>query len=242
MLIGREVHFFQEVDSTNDVAKRLAGLSREGTVVVAVTQTGGKGRIGHRWSSPTGGLWMSVVLWPTIPPESLPLLTLVAGTAVAVSISRLGLDARTKWPNDVVVDGKKVAGILAETGFDGRAVVLGIGVNTNLETKLLPRAFRRRATSLKEELRREVSNHELMRSILRKLDHDYARLQQGSVDGLLQEWRRLSLTIGRRVEVVAAGSVVKGVARDIQDDGSLVVETSYGRVQLARAGECRMVA
>jgi BirA family biotin operon repressor/biotin-[acetyl-CoA-carboxylase] ligase len=169
-------------------------------------------------------------------------LNLIAATAVAESLSRLDLEARTRWPNDVVVATRKIAGVLAETGFDAsRTVILGLGVNTNVQLNLLPESFRTRATSVQTLLKRGISNDRLMRSICRTIERDYHRLQHGAVEDLLQEWRGLSTTLGRRVEVVGANEVVRGFARDIRQDGALLVETEVGEVVTVLAGECRMV-
>ena len=141
-LIGRYIRWHESLPSTNDVALRLADVGvPEGTVIVAEEQTAGRGRRGRAWASPRGGIWLSVILRPGIPVERVPLIALSAAAATAQAIREAtGLPARVKWPNDVLVDGKKIVGILAEAGAGGEWVVVGIGINANIPLDVLPQA------------------------------------------------------------------------------------------------------
>lgn len=241
--IGRIVHFFREVDSTNEVAKGLAKRSEEGTVVIAETQTKGKGGLGRNWFSPPGGIWMSIILKPDLPPSESPVLNLIISLSVAKAISELGVEAKTRWPNDVVIKGKKVAGILAEADFNEHTnwVVVGIGIDTNVDPNSFPSDIRERTTSLKKELEREIDNHSLIQRIFRQIDIDYSRLRRGSLGELLHEWKSCSDMIDRSVEIKVQNEKLIGIPVDIETDGSLLIRTENGTVKRAIIGECTLV-
>jgi BirA family transcriptional regulator, biotin operon repressor / biotin---[acetyl-CoA-carboxylase] ligase len=265
--IGREVRWFETMTSTSEWAHSLAeGGLAEGLVIVAETQTAGRGRLGRPWASPRGGLWFSVILRPRIPIEQFPLIGLTACVAVARAIMEgTGVRARLKWPNDVLVDGRKVAGLMLETGPPGMTVredappgapggagtpgplsrpswlVLGVGINANVAPAALPVRPQYPATSLLAALGRPVERGRLLRAVLGPLGRDYAELQAVGGAGVLRRWRAWSDTLGRLVRVAvapAAGSappVIEGVAYDVDDTGALFVRTRDG-------GEIRVVA
>lgn len=238
-VLGREVLCLGEVGSTNDVAKaRAAEGSAEGLVVVAAVQREGRGRLGRTWRSPVGGVWLSVLLRPRLAPERAPILALAAGVAVARSLKGLyGLDARLKWPNDVLVGGKKVSGILTEMGAElGRLdyVVVGVGVNADFGLEALPADLRERATTLREEVGGSISRLALVRRILEELEGTYeAALDQG----LLEEYKTLSATLGKMVRVVTGDATLEGRAVDVDRDGALIIERGDDLVR-ALYGEC----
>ncbi|MEM2676119.1 MAG: biotin--[acetyl-CoA-carboxylase] ligase, partial [Candidatus Bathyarchaeia archaeon] len=169
---GKYIFFSHEVNSTNDWAKELAELGApEGTVAIAETQTAGRGRIGRKWHSPKGGLWFSITLKPNLKPSETVKLVFLAGLAVAETLRELcGLKAETKWPNDVLVDGRKVCGILSEMKTVGEKVdyvVVGVGINANINVeKELPPELRETATSLKAMLGKEISMENLFKGLL----------------------------------------------------------------------------
>ncbi|MDK6029414.1 biotin--[acetyl-CoA-carboxylase] ligase [Ignisphaera sp. 4213-co] len=215
-------------DSTQDVAFALAlsGAS-EGVVVVAEELRLGRGRMGRRWVASRGGLWMSIVLRPESF-RNMQLLSLASAVAVAKAIRNLlSVDARVKWPNDVLVNDKKVAGILVE-GYAKTSynfVVLGIGVNVNND---LPPDLQNTATTLKSVVGAEVSRKSLLLKILENIDEVYAKLKQGMASDILNEWRKYSSTLGRMVRVVTRDGVLEGFAEDIEDDGALRIRTREG--------------
>jgi len=241
--IGRVVHFFREAESTNDIAKSLARKSREGTVVVAETQTRGKGGLGRNWHSPRGGLWISIILKPSLPPAQTPVLNLVVSLAVAEAISMLGIEAKTRWPNDVIVRGKKIAGILAEAEFNGRTnyVVVGCGIDTNVEIESFPEDIRQRASSLRRELGMEIDHPGLMKQIFTSIEFYYRQLMDGYLREVLERWKAQSDMIGRRVQIRTRNESFAGISLDIESDGSLLVRTQDGQVQRAFVGECTLV-
>ncbi|NPV70745.1 MAG: biotin--[acetyl-CoA-carboxylase] ligase [Firmicutes bacterium] len=242
-VIGTKVRYLTSAASTNDCAKEMARQGApEGTVVVAEEQTGGRGRMGRPWASPPGGgLWFSVILRPALTPPQAPRLTLVAAVAVARAIRHTtGLEAGIKWPNDIIVGGRKVCGILTEMVAEidrVEFVVLGIGLNVNLGRKGLPQDLRDCATSLDIELGRRLDRAAVFRSILREFESWYMRyLQDGPVPAL-SEWRQLSITLGERVRVVGQGESFEGTATGIDEDGALIVKPDGGPERRVLSGD-----
>jgi len=225
------IRWYTEVGSTNDVAATLAesGAS-EGTVVAADAQTAGRGRLGRQWASPRGaGLYVSIVLRPR--PDRAALLTIGAGVAVCEAVrAATGVTPDLKWPNDALIGDRKVAGILAEAGTASGAVhhvVLGIGIN------IRPAAYSvdvaPLATSLEAELGKAVDRGLVFAELLTAVRRRYVELQQGETARVIEAWRRLATaTLRRAVEWEASGRVQRGIARDIDATGALLVDTSSG--------------
>lgn len=225
------------------MAKQLAQGSVEGTVVIAETQSKGKGGLGRSWFSPKGGIWMSVILKPDLSPQEMPVLNLVCSLSVTRVICELGLEAMPRWPNDIVIKGKKVAGILAEADFNGRTnwVVLGIGIDTNVDIGSFPLDIREKATSLKTVLGKEIDHDSLTKRIFKQLELDYQKLREGRLDELLSEWKLRSQVMGKKVEIRARGESLMGIAVDIGTDGSLFIRTENGDTRPAIVGECSLI-
>ncbi|HEX6971974.1 MAG TPA: biotin--[acetyl-CoA-carboxylase] ligase [Limnochordia bacterium] len=232
--IGAAIEWYDEVGSTNDLAwERLEGGAPFGTVVGAERQTRGRGRRGRRWVSPRGrGLWFSILTAPPGDPTDAPLLTLWAAVAVAEGITRTtGLDAKIKWPNDILVSGRKVCGILAETRAElGRvtAAVVGIGVNVSLAEREFPREARATAASLCALAGRSIGRLELLVSVLQALDRWYARWESEGGAAVLERARSACLTLGRPVRVHEPAGDWDGEAVDLAPDGALLVRTPGG--------------
>jgi BirA family biotin operon repressor/biotin-[acetyl-CoA-carboxylase] ligase len=240
---GGEVRAYPVVKTTNDLAKEWAEEGApEGSLVVAEVQEGGKGRLGRRWHSPRGGVWLSLILRPPMTPEEAPRLGLLAGVGVVRTLSRLyGLEAGLKWPNDILLGGKKVGGILLEMSAEmGRLhyVVLGIGVNVDFDFREFPPELRAKATTLRGELGRNVSRLEVLRVLLEELEALYGDLSKGNPRGLLEEARRLSLTLGTRVRVETPGETYEGRAVDLDPEGALLLSLGEGRVKRILSGDC----
>ena len=244
--LATEVELHQEIGSTQVRARELAREGApHGTLVVSEVQTGGRGRLGRRWGSPAGGLWMSLVLRPDVPAEVAARITQAAAVGVAKAIRELGVEARIKWPNDLLVDGRKICGILAESSVgnvpvaakkvgtgEGRRVdfvVLGVGLNANLEPQDLgvPGG---EATTLRSELGHDVDLLELLRSLLSRLDFALGRIED--FGAILDDWRALDCTLGERVRVQRFGETLEGVALDLGPEGELLLETNDGVVEL----------
>jgi BirA family biotin operon repressor/biotin-[acetyl-CoA-carboxylase] ligase len=247
---GRRVHWRETVTSTNDVAARLADAgAEEGTTVVAEAQTSGRGRMGRAWFSPPGaGLYVSIVLRPG-PPQGPPLLTLAAGVALAEAIqAATGLPAAIKWPNDLLVGKRKLAGILAEAAAQGGRppfVILGIGVN--LRPAAYPPELADRATSLEAELGRPADRAMIFAKILSALASRYADLQQQRFDAILSAWRSRAPSLrGALVEWDSPHGPQRGRAEDIDATGALLVRPLgalqiEGRTERLMAGEVRWI-
>lgn len=234
--LEQRIHYFREIGSTMDAARKLAqGGVEQGTVVVAESQSRGRGRLSKEWLSPKGGIYFTVILRPKISPVYAPRINLMASVAVATTIRRLfGLKAELKWPNDVLIEGKKVCGILAEMNAEVDAVNfinLGIGINANTSVS----QHEEKASSLKEQLGKEVSRREFFRSVLTELEKQQALLTKAD---LLEEWRRLSATLSRDVRIVAPGEEIIGQAIDIDSSGALIIKGKDDSLRTALAGDC----
>ena len=233
-IIGRSVFWFETVTSTNDVAKKMAQQNAaSGTVIIAGEQTAGKGRLGRTWSSPRGTLALSVILRPDI--SMLHKLIMVASLAISHSIKKVtGLDAQIKWPNDVLINGKKISGILIENGWRGNVLdyaVIGIGVNVNFRPDDYS-DIKETATSLSNESGNDISILTIARQLLVELDRLYL-----SGDSVFEEWRRNLITLGKEVRVTSGGMVNAGIAETVDRDGRLILRQANGSLLKISAGD-----
>lgn len=237
--LGKKIIYEDTVSSTMDVAFRLGMEGAvEGTLVCAEGQTKGKGRLGRHWNSPKGkGIYMSVILRPSLPPTEVAQLTLLAAVAVCEAISRVsGVAARIKWPNDILVENRKLAGILTELSAETdrvRFVVIGIGINVNTSLSVLPP----QATSLKEEVQKKISRVELLQEILRELENWYERLKKQGFAPVVERWKELSSTLGKRVRLVDPGGEVEGEAVDLDKTGALMIRNDAGLIVSKISGD-----
>ena len=241
--IGCRIICHEEIDSTNNAAKRLAREgAAEGTVVVAESQTGGKGRLERQFFSPKGkGIWFSVVLRPKFLPQEAPKCTLMAAVAVARAMTEFGLKPGIKWPNDLLYDNKKLVGILTEMSaeMDGiNYIVIGTGINVNIAPEEFPEELRSVATSMSQMKGENLPRVKFLQAVLRALDDLYAKVQTEGFAPVLKEWRQYSITLGQEVKVIGVrdGEVYYGKAVDIDDEGALLVDTAAGR-QRVLAGD-----
>lgn len=242
-LIGRDIRVFQETSSTNDVAEKLArdGV-KEGVVVFAESQTKGRGRLGRRWLSPKGkGLWFSVLLRPALRPLAVTRLTIAAATALRRAIHlQTSLPAEIKWPNDILVRGKKVAGILTELQAEldkVKCVILGVGVDVNLDARDFPADLRSLATSLKAESGAAVCRPELAAAILRELDADCAKVRHGRFASVAEEWERHCSILGHHVVINMGDRKLAGRAEALDTDGALLLRTQHGHLERIIGGD-----
>ncbi len=234
--LGKNIRYFAEVGSTNDVAKTLAEQGvEEGTVVVAEAQTSGKGRFGRRWESPGGGIWLSIILKPKLKAKELVKLNLLTSVAVAKTIKeKFRLDAEVKWPNDVLINWRKVCGILAEAVIEkdeAKYVIVGIGINANFDLTVLPEDLRPTATSLKEILGREIDREIFICDLLKNFEFYYEDFKKGGIDTVLSDWRKLSCILNRRVQLSCCGEKIEGIACDIDENGWLIIKLENGTVK-----------
>jgi len=242
-IIGRDIRVFQQTSSTNDVVDKLArdGVN-EGVVVFAESQSLGRGRLGRNWLSPVRkGLWFSVLLRPELRPQAATQLTVAASASLARAIrQQTGLAAEIKWPNDILVGGRKIAGILTELNAELdhiKYIVLGIGVNVNLNVTDFPTELRKLATSLKIETGRHVSRAELAAAILRELDADYTRIAHRQFSRVGEEWQQFCSTLGRSVSIRVGDRVIRGRAESLDEDGALLLRTEHGHLERIIGGD-----
>ncbi|MEZ3115418.1 biotin--[acetyl-CoA-carboxylase] ligase [Halobaculum sp. MBLA0147] len=249
------VEYHETLGSSNDRAKTLAAEGAPETVVVADEQTAPRGREGREWSSPAGGVWVSLLVWPDAEPAATPLYTLATAVAITEACREAGVRARIKWPNDVLVGtdgdrgGAKLCGVLTESGqTDGsgtdessrdddtaqsgdRWLVIGIGLNANVDPAALPAEAD--ATSLRAERGADVDRRRLLQTVLDRFDE-----LRGDPDAVLPAWREYADTLDRRVRVETPGGTVVGEAVDVRFPGSLVVRTDDGDEVVVTAGDC----
>jgi BirA family biotin operon repressor/biotin-[acetyl-CoA-carboxylase] ligase len=242
-MIGRDIRVFEQTTSTNDVVDKLArdGV-KEGVVVFAESQTKGRGRLGRKWASPARkGLWFSVLLRPDLRPQQATQLTVASATSLRRAVeTQTGLKPEIKWPNDILVAGKKVAGILTELNAELdriKYVVLGLGVDVNQSLAEFPAEFRKLATSLKIESGRSVSRAELAVAILRELDRDYARICAGDFAAVADEWEEHCTTLGRQVVLRMGERQLHGRAEALGEDGALLLRTEHGHLERIVGGD-----
>jgi len=242
-IIGRDIRVFEQTTSTNDVVEKLArdGV-KEGVVVFAESQTKGRGRLGRAWMSPARkGLWFSVLLRPDLRPQETTQLTVASAIALRRAIqNETGLQPEIKWPNDILLGGKKTAGILTELSAEVdrvKHVILGMGVDVNLNPGEFPPEWRRLATSLKIESGKTVSRAELAVAVLRELDRDYARVCAGGFASLAEEWEEHCTTLGRQVTIQIGGRRIRGRAESLDDDGALLLRTEHGHLEHIIGGD-----
>ncbi|MDO8535429.1 MAG: biotin--[acetyl-CoA-carboxylase] ligase [Candidatus Omnitrophota bacterium] len=247
-VFGKSVISYQKVDSTNVIAYELAEKGiKEGAVILADEQVKGKGRHGRHWSSPSkGGIYMSCILRPSIAPNEISRITLLAAVAVAQAIRDLcSLEVTIKWPNDIMIDQKKLCGILTEMKAEQDSVdfvVLGIGINVNIPKAVLPKG----ATSIKDELisrgaKINLSRVELTKKVLEKLEEYYNLMKIEGFEPIIEIWKDLSSMIGSRVKVSLHGKTFEGLAHDINPDGALVIRTESGVLEKVSSGDVTMV-
>ena len=234
--LEQRIHYFPEISSTMDAARELAKKgAKEGTIVIAETQTRGRGRLSREWLSPEGGIYFTLVLRPRISPAYAPRINLMAAVAVAATIRKLfGLKAELKWPNDVLIKGRKVCGILAEMDAEMDVVNfvnVGIGINANTSVP----QFEKTATSLKDALGREISRKEFLSALLVGIERRQALLMEAD---LLEEWKKLSATLNKDVRIMSLGEEVIGQAIDIDATGALILKGQDGSLRTVLVGDC----
>jgi len=237
--IGRKIYYFDHINSTMDMAMQL-GLKNapEGTLVLAESQTKGRGRLGRNWFSPKyKGIYLSLILRPKTSPEETPILTLLSAVSICEAIKETtGMEPQIKWPNDILMHNKKLGGILTELNAEMDEtlfVVIGIGLNVNNDKKALLEG----ATSLRQQQKEILSRLELLRGLLKKIEENYLLFQKEGSAPILEKWRNYNLTLNRRVKVISHGRHIEGEAVDIDRGGSLLVRNDSGLTRRVSAGD-----
>ncbi|MCL6634836.1 MAG: biotin--[acetyl-CoA-carboxylase] ligase [Peptococcaceae bacterium] len=241
--MGRTVFYSESISSTNDLAKELARKGAgEGSLVVAEEQTGGKGRLGRGWFSPRyKGIWFSLILHPPVDPSEASRVTMLAAVAVASAIRKsTGVAAGIKWPNDLLAGGKKICGILAELSAEMDRInhlVVGVGINANLDAGDFPEEVRSAATSLKMEAGRTVSRVRLLQECLTEFERWYTAWLDGGFAPVLARWKDMAISLHCPVRIHTLNKSWDGWAEDVDEDGALLVRLPGGGVQRLVSGE-----
>lgn len=237
----KKIIVFNEIPSTNSKAKELAQKGEEeGTIVISRIQKKGRGRFDRLWESPEGGLYLSIILRPDCPPNKATLLTLVTSLVVSKTINRYDLSSNIKWPNDVRVNGKKIAGILLESEAHENKVeyiILGVGINLNTDTNLLSKKIKFISTSLSEEIGNSVDYYNFLKNLLFNFNKYYKIFLDKKYESILKEWKKQSDTLGRRVRITTSSEQIIGRACDIDQSGFLIVIKDSGKYKKATSGD-----
>ena len=233
--LGRDLLILSEASSTNAVALSSVGQRQSGSVILAEIQKEGRGRLSRSWASPPGGIWMSLILKPDIPLSRVYRINMAASVSICRAISRLGLEAGIKWPNDILIQEKKVCGILTELGAQMDRldyVVVGVGLNANNDTAAFPSQWR--STSLAAELGRGIDRCALIAAILNEMEKAIDNMESQEI---YEEWRSLSLSLGERVRISSAEGDLLGQVVDLDGDGALILQQGREKRRIL-AGDC----
>ena len=237
--MGQKIYYFDSLASTMNEALKL-GLENapEGSLILAEAQTKGKGRLGRIWFSPKyKGIYLSLILRPKILPSEASILTLLSAVSVCDAVKKIcAVDVQIKWPNDILINNKKIGGILTQLNAETDRIsfmAIGIGLNVNNDKKTLIAG----ATSLKEQIKESVSRVELLRQLLRQLELDYLLFQHKGSAPIIERWRQHSITLGRRVKVYTQSKHYEGEALDIDNDGTLIIRNDSGLNIKVTAGD-----
>ena len=244
--MGHNIHFYEEVESTNNTAKKFVDDdSPEGTVIIAEHQTAGRTRKHAEWVSPEGGIYMTMVLRPKVTLLEASKLTIVTGVAIAKTLyDEFDINVGIKWPNDLLIGTKKICGILTEavTDYDKvKAVLVGVGIDVNIEEEDIPDKLANIATTVKKETNIIYNRAEIMRRFFKIFEDLYEEYKNDNFKYIISEWRRLSSTTGNRVKVYKDGKAIKADAVGITNSGALIIETDDGKLEKITSGECDII-
>lgn len=245
-LVGGKIIYFDKIDSTNNYAKRTANDGcPDGTVIIAERQTQGRGRIGREWDSDNAeGVWFSVILKPNIDPEKIQIITLAASVAVVEAIrNELGIICGIKWPNDIILNGCKVGGILTELSAEPGHInylVIGIGINANQEICNFNKEIQQKAISLKMYSGKKINRSGLLTRMLESIDNVYKEIQTGNSEKIIDRWKNYSVTIGKSVKFMVSEIEYVGIALSVAENGKLVIQCNDGQIREVSAGEIQV--
>jgi len=244
-IIGKQAYYFDSIDSTQDQGIKMAyDPINNGAVIIAAKQTGGRGRSGRKWISPKGGIWMSIILQPKFDISITTLFPIASALALSIAIEKtFSVTPELKWPNDLTINGKKVAGMLVDVSLESNKIeslVLGVGINFNVNVKEIEKILKGTpnfygVTSLSEQ-KMDVKPVQLVRTFLVELEKTYKALNAKQVKKIISEWSKRSSTIGKNVELNTADGKIKGKAIRIDEDGALVI-SDKGKTRRVIAGD-----
>jgi BirA family biotin operon repressor/biotin-[acetyl-CoA-carboxylase] ligase len=244
--IGKKMRYFENTPSTIWVGKQVCSEEDaekiHGCVIIAEEQTGGIGRLGRAWVSPSGGIWITVVLRPKIPIDHVFMVTMAGSVAVARAIRKeFNLGALIKWPNDIFIGDKKVAGLHLELAADADTIhncLLSIGIDVNVPITRFSPDLQKNITSICNEVGHEVDRASLLARILKEFENRYMLIESGEYDAILREWKSLSYTLDRHVRITTLKNSFEGEAIDIDEYGALIIRKENGRIERVIAGDC----
>jgi len=244
--VGKKMRYMENTPSTIWVGKQICSEGdvekMHGMVIIAEEQTGGIGRMGRAWISPSGGIWITVVLKPHIPIERVFMITMAGSVAVARAIRKeFDLGALIKWPNDIFIGNKKVAGLLLELAAEADNVhycLLGIGIDVNVPLDQFTPALQKEITSISAEVGHEVDRASFLARILKEFESHYLLIESGEYDTIIREWKSLSCTLDRRVDIRTLKNSFEGEAVDIDEFGALIIRKDNGKLERVIAGDC----
>jgi BirA family biotin operon repressor/biotin-[acetyl-CoA-carboxylase] ligase len=244
--IGKKMRYLESTPSTIWVGKQICSEGdvekMHGLVIIAEEQTGGIGRMGRAWVSPSGGIWITIVLKPGIPIDHVFMVTMAGSVAVARAIRKeFDLGALIKWPNDIFIGDKKVAGLLLELSAEADTIhycLLGIGIDVNVPLNQFSPALQKEITSISAEVGHEVDRVTFLARILNEFENRYLLIESGEYDAIVREWKSLSCTLEHRVLITTMKNSFEGEAIDIDEFGALIIRKDNGKIERVIAGDC----
>jgi len=244
--IGKKIRYFENTPSTIWIGKEITGAENveknNGLVIIAEEQTGGVGRLGRAWVSPAGGIWITIVLKPKIPIDRVFMVTMAGSIAVAKAIRKeYDLGALIKWPNDILVGDKKIAGMHLELAAEADSIhhcLLSFGIDVNVPVTKFAPELRTAITSVCNEIGREVDRSALLARILKEFENRYLSIESGEYEAILREWKSLSCTLEHRVQISTMRNTFEGEAIDIDEYGALLIRKDNGRIERVISGDC----
>ena len=244
--IGKKMRYLESTPSTNWVGKQICSEGEvekmHGLVIIAEEQTGGIGRMGRAWVSPSGGIWITIVLKPRIPIDHVFMVTMAGSIAVARAIRKeYDLGALIKWPNDIFIGNKKVAGLLLELSAEADTIhhcLLGIGIDVNVPLNQFSPELQKEITSISAELGHEADRATFLARILKEFENRFLLIESGEYDAIVREWKSLSCTLEQRVHITTMKNSFEGDAIDIDEYGALIIRKDNGKIERVIAGDC----
>jgi len=232
-VLGQQAYYFDSIDSTQSQAMKMVNESKkEGTIIIAEKQTGGRGRSGRQWISPKGGIWFSIILHPKFDISNTTLFPIASSLALSIAIQKTcKISTELKWPNDLTIKGKKLAGMLIDASFESNKIenlVLGVGINFNVNVKEIEKVLKKTpnfygVSSLNDQ-KNKTSQIELIQSFLLELEKVYEELNNNQIKKIIIEWTKRSSTIGKKVEMNTLNGKISGKAIKIDEDGGLIIK------------------
>ena len=233
-VIGKRIYYFEEIDSTQNFAQQIASDKKEnGTIIIAEKQTTGRGRLNRKWTSPKGGMWFSLIIHPKFDVSSSTLIPILSAVALSKSIKTvLGIKTEVKWPNDITMNGKKVAGMLVDASFQANNIdylILGIGINFDIDAKKLEKRLSKTPNFYGvNSLRRKDDKTPpkvLLKEFLLQFEKNLSQLDNGKKSKIVKEWTKRAVGIGKRITINTSNGKISGISQGIDNDGALKIKT-----------------